>query len=136
MKTNLIKSSERIYQLLYAKLETATQPMTCADLMDSPEIRTVALERWGDDVPGAVAKLSDHLGFMWRRGVLDRFNAPPSLSKARYAYALKNRFSEQDAAQAYVPKEQTKNRGDLEIIEKDGEVVLTLEKFVIVIRPR
>lgn len=36
----------------------------------------------------------------------------------------------------YEPKVRTKNKGDLEIVEKDGEVVLNFEKFTIVIRPR
>lgn len=136
MKPNVIKSNEEIYAVLTEKLEKVSQPITCVDAMDNPEIRAAALRRWGADLPAATMKLSDHLGYMWRKGLLDRFNAPPTTSMARHTYALKGRFSSYDTPIPYVPPVQTKNKGDLEIIEKDGEIILNFEKFTVVIKPR
>lgn len=136
MKANVIKSNEEIYAVLTEKLEKISQPITCVDAMDSPEIRAAAFRRWGNDPAAVTMKLSDHLGYMWRKGLLDRFNAPQTTSMARYAYALKNRFSDYDTPISYVPPAQTKHKGDLEIIEKDGEIILNFEKFTVVIKPR
>lgn len=110
--------------------------MTCVDLMDMPTVRSAAVERWGKDIQYATEKLSDTLGFMWRRGILDRFIAPPNpRNKARWAYAKKSVEVAPEAV-PYDPKSHTKNKGTLEILEKDGEVILNFEKFTVVIRPR
>lgn len=132
----MIRSQNEIYEHLDEALEKATQPVTCVDLMDDPNVRTAAMARWGDDVQYATEKLSDVLGFMWRRGIIERFNAPPNpRNKARWAYG-KKAVAQNSSMTPIQPKPKTKNSGDLEIVEKDGEVILNFEKFTIVIKPK
>lgn len=131
----IIKSNDGIYDVITQTLEKCNKPQTVSDLMAVPSIYTAALQRWGNDKVRAGEKLSDTLGFMWRRGVLDRFPAPPSRSMARYAYALVNRFTTDGELQK-IEAPATKNRGDMTVVEKDGEVVIELKDFTIVIKPK
>lgn len=132
----MIRSQSEIYECLDKVFETAKEPLTCVDIMENSEVRSAAVARWGKDIQEATEKLSDTLGFMWRRGIVDRFAAPPNpRNKARYAYAKKQTVNSLEPV-AYEPKVKTKNKGDMEIVEKDGELILNFEKFTIVIKPR
>ena len=84
-----IKSADEIYKVLDVALAQGTEPKTCAELMEDPTVREAACARYSPDVQIATNKLSDMLGFMWRRGVISRYNAPSSTSMARYAYGPK-----------------------------------------------
>lgn len=121
-----IKSTEEIYQVVEDALRESTHPQTCASLMDRSEVRAAAVAKYGADVQIATNKLSDVLSFMWRRGVLDRFPAPPSTSMARYAYALRNQILDSAAISKHA----------LQIVEREGEVVLDFKQFTIVIKPK
>lgn len=135
----MIKSPDEIYEVLDKVFESGsvTSPLTCVDLMDRPAVRGAAINRWGSDIQEATEKLSDTLGFMWRRGLLDRFPAPANgRTRARYAYAKQGMFKDFDTPIKYIAPEKTKNKGNLEIVEKDGELVINLEGFTIVIRPK
>lgn len=57
-----IRSSDSIYQTVEKLLAKATKPMTCADLMDIPEMRDAAMKRFKADQQIATNKLSDTLG--------------------------------------------------------------------------
>jgi hypothetical protein len=130
----LIKSTDEIYPAITDALEKATRPHTAPELMAHPEVFKVALDKWHDKGK-AGEKLSDTLGFMWRRGVLDRFPAPPSHQMARYAYGLAGRFDANGDVIRYEPP-ATKNRGDVAVVEKDGEIVIELSGFTIVVKPK
>ena len=74
-----IKSPKTIYNLIEKHLRLAESPTSCAQLMDIHEVRKAAIAEFGgpdDDVRFASNKLSDALGFMWRRGLLTRYPAP------------------------------------------------------------
>lgn len=130
-----IKSTDEIYPIITAALEKSEKIMTCADLLLDAAVFNAAMSRWGNDRVKAGEKLSDTLGFMWRRGVLDRFPAPPSHSLARYAYALKNKFN--DAGDyAKIEPSPVKNKGDMTVVERDGEVIIELVNFTIVVKPK
>lgn len=66
-----IRSNKDIYRILEKHLRYADEPMTCVDLMDIFEIEQEALKEFGEDKRHATNKLSDTLGFMWRRGSAD-----------------------------------------------------------------
>lgn len=133
---SIVKSSEPIYPVLDEVFQKATRPLTCADLLAIPAVFAAATRRWGDDKARVSDKLSDTLGFMWRRGTLDRFEAPPSHSMARYAYALPGKFLPNGQIEK-IERPLTKAKGDLSIVEQaNGEVVLEFEKFTIVIKPK
>lgn len=132
----MIRSQNEIYESLDEAFDKAKHPLTCVDLMDIPTVRAAAINRWGSDIQEATEKLSDTIAFMWRRGVLERFPATSTRSRARWAYGRKNVVTEEDAAPIpYEPKVRTKNKGDLEIVQQNGEVILNFEKFTVVIRP-
>ena len=126
----MIKSPDIIYPTIEAELTKASKPQTAPDLMANPKVFAVCVEKWGTDKVKIGEKLSDTLGFMWRRGVLDRFPAPPSHQMSRYAYALAGRSEEP------VIKFEPKPKGDMVIQEKDGEVVIEFKDFTIVVKPK
>ena len=132
----IIKSNDEIYPIVTEALGKATKLMTCADLMGVPDVFNAALARWGNDKVKASEKLSDTLRYMWVRGALDRFPAPPSHSMARYAYALAGRFGNNGEVKLAPPSPATKNKGDMTVVERDGEVVIELKDFTIVIKPK
>lgn len=129
-----IKSDEVLYTIVEKTLTEADAPMTCADLMEIPEVRNAARKRFGSDVQLATNKLSDMLGFMWRRQVLDRYTAPPSRSMARYAYKI---AKPQAVSEAPIPSPvplTTKQR--FTITEQDGDVLIHFPSFTIRVTPR
>jgi len=79
-----IKSERTIYQFLEENLRKSDKPLTCNDLWDMDgRIRELEKE-------GGPNQISDYLGFMWRKGLVIRFNAPKtSTSFARFAYRWK-----------------------------------------------
>ena len=60
--------------------------MTAPELMDTAEVRKVAISRFGGDIQTTINKLSDTLGFMWRRGVVVRY--PLSVCLTEFTGAL------------------------------------------------
>lgn len=133
----IIKSNDAIYDAITTALGESANPQTCAELMERPSIRHAALTRFGQDVQVATNKLSDTLGFMWRRGVLDRFSATDSRTMARYAYALKGKAAVVEEPIVYEKPDLPKlGPHALSITERDGEVVLDFKQFTIVIRPK
>jgi hypothetical protein len=129
----MIRSQSEIYERLESAFEKADKPLTCVELMDIHEVRTAAIDRWGKDVQEATEKLSDTLGFMWRRGVIERYPAEfNASSKARFAYGRKELKANDTPIP---PKIKTKAKADLVVTEKDGEVIIQLDKFTIVIKP-
>jgi hypothetical protein len=132
----LIKSNDAIYDAIDNALSNIKEPQIAPNLMDIPEVRQAAIAKFGSDIQIATNKLSDTLGFMWRRGVIDRFAAPPSRSQAKWAYARKGDFSDFDTPITYHPSEPKLGKHALSITEKDGEVVLDFQQFTIVIRPK
>ena len=75
----MIKSEAEIYQILEELLQKAgDNPQTCVDLYDDPRVKLLATN------PNRV---SDYLGHMWRRGLVQRWYASKELSqRSRYAY--------------------------------------------------
>lgn len=132
----MIRSADEIYTALETALKNVTEPQTCADLMGRPLVREAAITRFGKDMQVTTNKLSDLLGFMWRKGVLDRFAAPPSRSMARYAYLLKDRAATAVTAETGAPIPKGLGKHALAITEKDGEVILDFKQFTIVIKPK
>lgn len=84
-----IRSADEIYDILEAALAGRTEPVTAPELMELAEVREAAIRRFGGDLQTATNKLSDTLGFMWRRLVLTRFTMPATgAHRARYGYTL------------------------------------------------
>lgn len=132
-----IKSERPIYQLVSDHLEKVTEPVTCATLMENPAIRKEAVSEYGGptrDVQLATNKLSDLLGFMWRRGLLTRYPAPRTeTSFAKYAYTMAE-VKEVEAKEIPPPARLTKH--GVIITEHAEGIEIELDKMTIFIRPK
>lgn len=129
----MINSSSEIYQVLEKALREASSPLTCSALMDIGYVREAAVNEYGEDVQFATNKLSDALGFMWRRDAIERYQAPRGGStKARYAYA----WPKEKKSLVPVPSPQSGKRPSFEIIESESCVTIEFEEFKIVVRKR
>lgn len=129
-----IRSSNEVYQALEQVLRNEEEPLTCVALMERTVVRNAAVQEFGGDVQLATNKLSDVLGFMWRRGVIERYPAPRGgPTKARFAYAWPKKPKPQKAPIA-APLPSKKPR--FEIVESDDAVTLEFEQFTITVRKR
>ena len=127
-----IKSSAAIYSVIEEAMLPLEKPITCAELMDKADVRAAAVEKYGDDVQIATNKLSDLLGFMWRRGVLERYPADTSNTMARFAYLWKNTGVPTLKA---IPNAKQLRVPAFTIDEGADGITLNFELFSIVIRP-
>ena len=126
-----IKSSDEIYDVVESALTNSPTALTAVDLMERPDVRRSAIERFGTDIQITTNKLSDLLGFMRRREVLDRFNATDARTKSRYAYKLKSSQNLELKPIAHAP-----TKSNLKITETAGGVVIELDTFSITIQKR
>ena len=131
-----IKSTAEIYSVLENAMDKLDKPITAASLMDRPDVRASALERFGTDVQIATNKLSDMLGFMWRRGVLERYPSDDPRTTARFAYAWKQKVvPELKPIQNATTKSGVGNI--VRVTENDdGSINIDFDKFSMVIRPK
>ena len=134
-----IRSDKTIYQLLERHLRETDAPITCVELMEFNDVRTEALKEFGGkdrDVRQATNKLSDALGFMWRRGLLTRFPATSkSASLARYSYIWDKKEDARPVESMPSPKPHTKKTGFIVSEYGDG-VMVEFEKFIVLIKPK
>lgn len=127
----MVASGRDIYQLVEHALRNAKTPQTCSQLMEVEGIRETALHEFDtQDVQEASNKLSNLLGDLWRRGVLERSPADPSLrGKARFAYSWATTSLPQTSPRA-------RERPAIKITEKDNAVVIEVDDIIINIRRR
>lgn len=130
-----IRSSKEIYAVLEKHLRAAPYAMTCVNLMDIAEVRQVALETYGNDHTVATNKVSDNLGFMWRRGLLTRFPAPKNGgSLAKYAYIWDKK---EDARPTKpIPSPISKKQGIVLNEHENGAIEIEFDKFFVLITPK
>lgn len=85
-----VASAEAIYDIVLGCIEeNGNKPMSATMLHQIPKVNSACTERWGTKAERSVAKLSDLLGFMWRKGLLTRHWNDEAGSKTRYAYNVK-----------------------------------------------
>lgn len=120
-----VRSSKTVYQLIEKHLQDSETPLTCVDLMEFPDLRQAALDEYGSDIQQATNKLSDALGFMWRRDLLDRYTNHDVTSKARFAYGW--------ARPKSPPPLSFDRKPEMKITEKDGKVIIDLQNITITI---
>lgn len=138
-----IRATDALYEALWDAFEKATRPLTVSDLTGNPIILNAALTHWECDKARATELLSTRLSFMWRKGAIDRFPAPPSYSFSKFAYGLPNKFGEEsekheltviDQLKRLPPKKSGKEK--IEVTESNGEVTIELKDFTIVVKPK
>ena len=86
-----------------------SNPMTCVDLIDIPEIREEALAEYGKDIRIATNKLSDALGLTASNRILRHL-----------PHTIPSRFK----------------KTSINVVEQDGGVLIELEKFTVLIKQK
>lgn len=134
----VIKSEKDIYNVLEKHLRAAAYPLTVTMLMDIEEVRKVALDELSSDGDEreATNKLSDTLGFMWRRGLLTRFPAPKeSNSFARFSYVWDQKENSRPVQETPIARASAGKVG-FTIAEIDDGVLLEFQKFTVMIKSK
>ena len=125
-----IKSDAEIYKLIEKYLKQSQAPQTCVALWENLEIREHVV---------SADKLSDHLGLMWRRNLLQRWNAPKtSTDRSRYAYSWL------DDPTAALPKKidtlsvvtSTHRKSNVVITEDNDRIILDFDKFTLIVQAK
>lgn len=128
-----IRSTRSIYTIIENRLREAEHPLTSVDLMEFLDVRTEAETEFGKDK--ANDRISDTLGFMWRRGLLTRYPAPKTeKSFARYAYV----WDDKDDSKPITPLQPAPfgKRATFVITDTPEGALLEFDKFTILIRPK
>lgn len=127
-----IRSENEIYGTLERALRAANEPLTCTDLMEIPNVRARVLSEFGDDIQLATNKLSDTLGFMWRRDVLIRHPAPPTeRTRARFAYSWRENPISPSAP---LPPSSARKKPVFTVVESNDSVRIEFEHVTLIVR--
>ena len=121
-----IKSDAEIYQVIERHLRESKDPLTCVALWEHADVR--------EHAPSA-DKVSDFLGLMWRRNLLQRWNTPKnSMDRSRYAYSW---IIDPDGDKPQLVAETVpRGRMDVNVTELEDTVVLKFDKFTVTITPK
>ena len=124
-----IKSEAGIYKILEDILRETKVPLTCVDLYDRPEVRKHARD---------TNKVSDFLGHMWRRGLLQRwYAAKDSTAKARFAYTWLEQNEEPKKVERLLTAVQSRtHKPNCTITEGDNCVILDFDDFTITVQSK
>lgn len=137
-----IRAGDEVYTALMETFEKADRPLNVAELMAHADVCTAVLARWDNDKVRGAELLSNRLAFMWKKGVLDRYNAPISKSFSRFSYGLKGKFGVEGEFEIIRPttiprKNKTLVPVPIAVSETStGEVTIELEHFTITVRPK
>lgn len=137
-----VRSKRDIYNILEKHLRAVAEPLTVTALMDIKEIRDEALTEFADgktdsaSVVQATNKLSDTLGFMWRRNLLTRYPAPKEThSFARFAYIWDQQRDSKPINLEPMRRAQAGKVG-FTVTEVDDGVLLEFQKFTVMIKQK
>lgn len=119
-----------VYAVLEKLIKQAKEPVTCVDLFEHQELRKYA---------DSTSRVSDFVGHMWRRGLLQRWTAPRTLdSKARFAYTWKDSKAAPEQVDSPVERitlvRNQYTKPNVTITEEDSCIVLDFEQFTITIQ--
>ena len=125
-----IKSDNEIYQIIERHVKASAEPLTCVALFDHDDVKQYA------KTPD---KVSDFLGLMWRRGILQRWNVPKtSTDRSRFAYTW---LTEADDN---LPKKVTAITGvaanygkeNITITEDGNRIIIDFPKFTLTVQSK
>ena len=124
-----IKSTAEIYTIIEELLrKTGDHPLTCVDLFEDSRVAKLV------DTPNRV---SDYLGHMWRRGLLQRWYANETTQRARYAYTWKEeKTKEPKKIEALTVVRNDAVKPHVTITEEDKRIVLDFPQFTIIVQSK
>lgn len=119
--------TDKLFPALERALQTAAAPMDCTQLFDLPEVRKNA---------ASVARVSDYLGNLWRKGLVFRLPAPKgSDGRSRWMYQWKAGAVSVPDCVEYTPR-VIADRPTLLITELGNVVTVELPNLIISIRQK
>ena len=125
----MIKSDAVTYQVLEELFRAAgDNPLTCVDLHEDQRVRNLA---------PSPNRVSDYLGHMWRRGLVQRWYASKETAqRSRYAYTWIEQADEkpQAVARLTVPPKPTPEKPNVTVTEPDGSITLDFKEFTITVK--
>lgn len=108
-------------------LQAATESLDCAQLFDMPEIKTHA---------ASVTRVSDYLGNLWRRGLVERLPAAKnSDGRTRWMYQWRKNRTPSAESIVYAPRVIT-DRSSMLITEEGDVMTIEMANLVIAIRQK
>ena len=124
-----IKSENEIYKVIEKYLKESKAPLSSADLWERADVQANAR---------SAEKVSDYLGLMWRRGIIQRYDAPATAtSRARYAYSwLDEAEAPPTKVERLVPVHSTYKKSNVVITEEENRIVLDFDKFTLTIQAK
>ena len=129
-----IRSTDSIYQVIDKVIRAAAAPMSAPELMDIPEVRKAATARFCHDIQIAVNKLSDTLGFMWRRNMLVRYPVTSTTSKASSSYGPKEEVEAE--VRPILPPAHPSKKPVFNVTESSDAVTFEFEHFILTVKKR
>ena len=128
-------SQPGIYAVLERLLRATKDPLTAADLFENQDVKNFA---------DSVNRVSDYVGHMWRRGLVQRWTAPPQLNnKTRFAYTWKEGGPTAEPVQDKVKRlpemrvlKNPLSKPNIRITEEDDRVIIELDEFSITVQSK
>lgn len=128
------KPRSGIYGILEELLKATKEPLTCNDLFENEGVRRYAKN------PNRV---SDYLGHMHRRGLLQRWTAPPQLNnKARFGYTWKEKgpvatpIPEKVRNLFKVSEQVTSEKTNVKVTEQGKRLTIEFENFIFTVESK
>lgn len=142
-----VRSTREIYTVIEEALEKAGgTPKTCTELYEecSDIPNHPDLARRNDDFKtpeekrrSEINRLSDYLGHMWKREVIERHMAPPSaVGLARYAYTLKRKAWEPKLVPAPEKPKIIESKPRMTVTETEKGITIDLDSIQIFIKAK
>lgn len=132
----MIKSDAPIYKELERILKAAGDtPMTCVEIWDAIQHKS----RFEDTAKNP-NDISNYLGHMWRRDIVQRWYASKeSSSRARYSYTWKEKADKLTPVPSLSLVQSTADtstlgKPNITVSEDDGTVTIDLNEFTITVR--
>jgi hypothetical protein len=126
-----IKSDAAIYALIERYLKASKTPLTSVDLWDRSDIRKAEK---------SAEKVSDRLGLLWRRGLVQRWEIRRPDTRARFGYTWKDEAAKADSTprmlEAVGVAGYPRRKANVAIIERDDCIVLEFDKFTITVQAK
>ena len=125
------KNQKNLYGALERALKESTAPVTCATLLRIDYVYEAARKGFGSDISDITRRLSDTLGYMWRRGLLSRYRNTDISSQSQYSYS----WFEQDVEPVPSPARNS-SKPTFDVVELKDGIKIEFEHFVVTIRRR
>lgn len=123
-----IRSEAEIYKIIERLLKNSSAPLSSSALWENSDVRANAR---------SAEKVSDYLGLMWRRGLLQRWDVPATAtSRSRYAYSWLNEDEAPQKIERLHPVASTYRKSNVVVTEDGDRVILDFDKFTLIVQAK